>query len=296
MRRPRWAGGVLVALAAVGCTLPRQPVDRASSWLDRARGKGGSPLAADALVLQTTLIDQPAPDPYLTHDLWAAGAVTNPLPAELSALLEVNGLRVRVVSGVPPAKFLSLVGSDDATVSPMVRGFEPGKPKVVPVNGPLDRAAYSVRTDLTADAAKVEVAAAECGLSITARPGPDGRVRVTCEPQVQHGDRQTWLRPTADGTAFDRREQKSLAAYPTLGWDVVLGPDEFLIVGPTADPAGTLGRAYFYADAADRVRQRVLVVKAARPTGAPNAAAVPSRPTNAAAAQLAGRVVRGSAE
>ena len=297
MRRPRMAGGVLLALAAVSGCLPRQEVPHASHWLDRARGKAGSPFAADTVVLQTTLIDQPAPDAYLTEDLWAAGTVTDPLPAELAALLEVNGLRVRVVTGVPPAKFLSLVGSEDSAVSPMVRGCAPGKPKVVPVNGPLDKLSFQVQTDLKADRAKLDVQDAECGLSVTAKPAADGRIRLTCEPQVQHGTRQTWLRPTADGTAFKRQEQKTLTAYPTLTWDVTVGPDEYLIVGPTPDPAGTLGKAFFYAESAEQIRQRVLVVKAGRANPAANPANVPTRPTNAAAAQAGGgRVTRGTAD
>ncbi len=295
MLRPGWAGGVLVVLVACAGCLPRQEIQRASGWLDRARGKGGTPLAPDAIVLQTTLIDQPAPDPYLTQELWTAGTVTNPLNSETAAILELNGLRVRLVTGVPPAKFLSLISSEESTLSPTARACSPGKPKVVPVNGPLERVACQIQSDLKADRVKFELEDVECGLSVTARPEADGRIRLWCEPQIQHGNRQTWLRPTTDGTAFSRHEQKPLTAYPTLGWDIVLGPDEYLLVGPTADPAGSLGKAFFFMDQADRIRQRVLVIKAGRANPAAAVAPATLRPTTAAAAQ-AGQIIRGSAE
>jgi hypothetical protein len=290
MCRPRTAGKLAAICAALvglvsGCALPREVGTRTAGWYDRVRGGTGNPAGTPGLYLQTAVLDRTAPDPFLSQELWAAAAASNPLSAEQSALLEVNGFRARVVGGIPPARLVSLLSSPDA-LDPMARTVRAGEPKVVPVNGPTEAARFAVRADLKGDPAPVELADVECGLAVTARPADNGRVTLQCVPEVQHGDRQQFLKPTADG-AFDRREQKPRDGYPTLGFEVTLGPGEYLVVGPTADPAGTLGGAFFVAAAGDRVRQRVLVVRAGT-AGPGSAEAGPTgRPTTAAAAAQA---------
>ena len=287
---------LLLAAALAGGCLSRGDGPRTAAWYDRVRGwtgaTAGPAVPADAMILQTTLLDQPAPDPYLSRDLWTAGTATDPLSAEQSALLELNGLRVRVLNGVLPPKFLELVHSDEATVAPMARSAEAGKAKVVPVNGPLARAAFKVRPTLTAAPAANDLDDVECGLSVTATPTKDGRITLRCDPQVQHGERRTLFRPSADGE-FVRHNQKPLDSYPGFGWDVPLGPMDYLIIGPTERPEGMLGQAFFHTPAGDGVRQRVLVVRAMRQadvsSDGPPAGPRPRPTAAAAAAQPNGR-------
>lgn len=295
MTRGRWAvGGAVALLAAVAGCVSQADLTHSSAWLDRVRGVNGPPLPADALVLQTTLLDRPAPDAYLATGLWNEATVTNPIPADLSALLQVNGLRARVITGVAPARFLAMVADEHSTISPMARACEPGKTKVVPVNGPLDKLSMQVQPDLKSDRTTYERTGAECGLATVAKPTGDGRIVLRCEPSLQHGDRQSWLKPTADGVGFARSEQKPLDPFPTLAFEVTLAPDDYLIVGPFAEPTASLGHAFFYVTEGDRVRQRVLVIKASRAVS-PVATAGVAR-TSAAAAAMSGTLVRGTAE
>lgn len=281
MRRPRTASGLLVVLtaacAAAGC-LGRGGDSRSAHWLDRL---GGQPLAPDGLFVFTALIDQPAGDPFLNHGLWSAAHA--PVSHERATLLARNGLRVGVVSGgMSPAELEPLLASEGAALDPMVRTMRPGVPKVVPVNGPLERCAFRVLPELAAEPARVEAAAVECGLAVTAEPA-GGAVKLQCSWQVQHGDRQAFLQPTADGTAFARRDGKPREAFPALDWEVTLGPHDHLVVGAAADPVDTLGQAFFFAASPDRVRQRVLVIRAGRGSGGEPAG--PARTVGAAAAQ-----------
>lgn len=298
MPRLRWAGRSAIACAllvgVLGGCLPRTDAEHTASWLTRVRGWAGVPSTGEGLFVETALVDQPAPDPFLTRELWDSAVTTNPLTAEQTALLELNGLRVRVTTGIPPARLQTLLTTDGATLSPMARSLRLGQPKVVPVNGPVERLAFAVRRDLKADATPLDADDVECGLSLTARIETDGRIALRCEPQVQSGDRQQFLKPTADGSGFSRQERKPLDTFPTLGWEVTLGPGDYLLVGPTADAAGTLGQGFFYAMNGDRLRQRVLVVRAAHAADSPTAPAkpgeIPLRPTTAAAAaQASGR-------
>lgn len=268
MRRPRTAACVLVG--AAGCFTPADPGPRQANWFDRVREQTGAALA-DGLVLRTGLIELPPGDPFLTTELWAAAG--KPVPHEQAVLLARNGLRVGVLGGLIPARFDALTASDATFKFGTDRTFKPGVPRVVPANGPLDRAVVRTVADLSADPAERTFAAAECGLSVTARPAAGGRVTLTCEPQIQYGDKELFLTAAADGSGFARTDHKPREAYPALRFEVTLAADEYLVVGPAADPDGTLGQALFL-DAADgRVRQRVLVVRASSgPGGMPEAA------------------------
>src|SRR5438067_1845702 len=124
MPRARWAGGVAVAaaLAAVGClSLPKAPTS--AGWLDPYNVFGTS-APAGKVFLQTTLIDQPAGDPYLTRELWAASG--KPVPPERAALLAENGVRIGRIVGTPPAEFLKLVTSEQSTIRPTQSTCSPG--------------------------------------------------------------------------------------------------------------------------------------------------------------------------
>lgn len=304
MPRSRWVSGAVLASALLiglmsGC-LSRQNTEHSAGWLNRMRDWAGMPATSDSLFVETALVDQPAPDAFLTRELWDSAVTTNPLTAEQTALLELNGLQIRVTTGIPPARLQTLLTTEGAVLSPMARTLLPGQPKVVPVNGPFDRITMAVRRDLKSDPADITAENVECGLSLTARLESDGLVSLRCEPQIQHGDRQQFLRPTADGTGFTRQERKPLDTFPTLGWEVKLKPGDYLLVGPTETPTGTMGHGFFYAENGDRVRQRVLVVRAVRgldtPTTPTKPGDVPQRPTTAAAAAQASgrRVERGT--
>ena len=253
---------VLVA-ACVGCLPKAQSLKPAAVW-DRMRGAN-----PDAVVVRTTLVEAPLGDPALDADLWATAG--RPLRHELAALLAANGLRVGTFTGLMPAEFERLSRTPHATLDATDRGFGPGQSKVVPVNGPLATLSFRDRLDVGAEPAAWDLAAAECGVRVTAAPAAGGQVELTVEPQVQHGDKLPYLKPSADGTALAREDRKALKPYPALAFGVTLGPKDVLVIGPTPDPAETLGGGFFMSHANGRVRQRVLVIRATPKPGDPPA-------------------------
>ena len=74
----------------------------------------------------------------------------------------------------------------------------------------------------------------------------------------------------ADGTQFVVEGELPLERYPALGFAVLLGPGEYLLIGWPADQPGTLGAAMFAVEAAGRPRQRVLVIRGGRPDPTPD--------------------------
>ncbi|WP_439628477.1 hypothetical protein [Gemmata sp.] len=259
--------GLLLVLACgsvVGCVHRRPSVPTIVKSLT-------PPRQIDGLVVESVLIEQPLGDTFIDRDLWTeATPVGSP---ETRALLDENGLRVGVISGTGPQRLQTLLGSETDTVSPQLTTFQMRKDTVLPT-ATAGACKYEVRTDLGGKATTVELTQARCGVLVRPQQASDGRVRVWCEPQVQHGDRQQWLRPNEDGTKFAQHNEVPSEKYAALGVETTLGPDDYLIVGWDAAAADTLGSVLFSADAGGRPRQRVLVIRA-RPATLPTAPDLP---------------------
>ncbi len=263
MRRA-WAV-ILVACAAGGClTRGERPglaaVARSFAPVQQVEG----------VYLETVILERPVGDRFLDRDLWA---VTLPVGSpETRVLLSENGLRVGVLAGTIPQRFQTLLESDAETLSGRGLTFATRKEEVLPTSGPHERCEFALLADLAGKRTTVALKQARCGVLVRPEATADRRVRVWCEPQVQHGERREWLRPSADGTGFVKYEEVPLARYPALAFDAPLGPNEYLVIGSPADQTDTLGAALFGVEANDQPRQRVLVIRARQvnPGGAPD--------------------------
>lgn len=275
------------AVAGVGC---ERLLTRRGPTAAETIARSLAPVASsDGVVVDSVLLERPAGDPFLDRDLWASVLpVGSP---ETRALLAENGLRAGVLTGSVPTRFLTLLESQAETIDPQTRTFNVRKESVIPTAGPVDPCRYSVLTDLAGKPTPVELSQARCGVLIRPQPTTDARVRMYCEPRVQHGVSREWYRPSEDGTRFTRFEEVPLEMYPECGFEVTLAAADYLLIGWVADQPGTLGSALFGVEAEGRPRQRVLVVRARqmapnhlndlKPVAGPNA-----RP--AVAAQAAG--------
>lgn len=212
------------------------------------------------VILTTGLIELPPGDPYLTDQLWRDGA--DPLSHKQSGLLLRNGLRVGVLGGLKPVRFDALLANEATYRHATHRTLPADVAKVIPVNGPLDRVDLTHFADLTRPGSPLAMMAAECGLSVTGGRC-EGGVRLRLEPVAQHGDKELGVRLTTDGLTRDDQRRREL--FPALGFEVTLAAGDHLVVGTTADPGDTLGRALFLDAGPDRVRQKVLVVRADAP-------------------------------
>ena len=272
---------LLVFVAAAGCwphALQLRPPAKPPAPAQSAQSAG--------FVLRTTLLDRPAGDEYLARGLW--DAATQPLPHELAARLSRNGVRVGVIAGVLPGEFAGLVATEGALLDPTDRHCPLGEARVVPVCGPVPEAALDYRADVAATGQPLRLTEAEGGLAV--RPTAEaGRVKLSCGFQLQHGARQSFLKPTEDGSQFTQRSQKALERLAELDFAVTVGEGDYLLVGATEAPAGTLGGVLFVEPSAARPRQRVLLVRAFGGAGRPGG----GRPAEPASS---GSVTAGRAE
>jgi len=218
------------------------------------------PRPIDGLIVDSVLIEQPFADAFLDRELWSD---VLPIGApETRVLLDENGLRLGVITGTGPQKFQTLLGSETDTVSPKRTTFQLRKETVIPTGTPPDPCKFDHRSDLGGKLTRVELKQARCGVLVRPTLAPDGRVKVWCEPQIQHGDKKQWLRPNEDATRFEQHNEVPVEKYAVLGVEATLGADDYLLIGWDSEIENSIGEAMFTADAGGRPRQRVLVIRA----------------------------------
>ncbi|MEO2089190.1 MAG: hypothetical protein ABGY75_06800 [Gemmataceae bacterium] len=264
------AAAALYLLAGSGCFLRDRWFGTVTPPPDQVVTASHQTTPADRRIqLHTRLIEQPHGHDYLTRGLWADAV--DPLPPELSARLAANGLRVGVISGSVPDELENL--GRTAAISPMLRTVQVDQPKTVPVNGPIESVTVLVRAEPTSTPQPKQFERVECGVMVTSTPTADGRVRLRCEPRMQHGSRRPYFQPTADG--FDREDRRPTEEFPALAWEVMLSASDVLVVGSTAEPDDdALGAAFFLARTPDRWRQRVFTLQATSTAPTPAARGV----------------------
>ncbi|MBN9122456.1 MAG: hypothetical protein J0I06_25485 [Planctomycetes bacterium] len=260
----RWAWWAIVvcALAGAGGCLTRAARPTAESV-----ARSLAPVVpVEGVYLESVILERPLGDRFLNRDLW-----TDAVPVgsqETRTLLNENGLRAGVLSGSLPPRFQTLLESESESLGGRGLTFAMRKEEVLPTSGASERCEFGLLADLAGKRAPVALKQARAGVMV--RPEAQGdRVKVYCEPQIQHGEKREWLRPSADGTGFVKFEEVPLARYSVLGFDASLGRSEYLVIGWQADQPDTLGAALFAVEANGQPRQRVLVVRARQTSPGP---------------------------
>jgi hypothetical protein len=256
-------GGVIIlcallGLVGVGCRTPPNPPDRPGrSTIARSLTPMILP---ESLLVQSVLLERPIGDDFLDRELWATALPVG--EPETRALLAENGLRAGILSGALPQRFQDLLDSDAETVAPHELSFNERKEAVIPTAGPVDPCRFALLADLAGQPRMIELRQARCGMLVRPQIVDGGRVKVACEPRIQHGERRDRYRATEDGTGLAKVEEVPLEKFPKLAFDAVLGPNDCLIVGWNADRPKTVGQALFAVEVDNRPRQRVLVLRA----------------------------------
>lgn len=281
MRRAGGAWAVMLCVAATGCAwrpfafLDREPAPTVHSkysvgGFGNSFGNAFDVEAAPGVYVESVLFERPLGDPLINGDIW--GRDSGGLSPQTRVLLEENGLRVAVLGGNLPPEFLRMLESGDGAVSPQGYTFGNRTEIVVPTVGPLATCEFCVRTELGGERETKKLKTVHGGFRIQPRTANDGRVKLTLEPQVQHGERQDFIRPASDTTGFTFQSELPHERYESLGFEVSLGAGEYLLIGwPAADEGDsrTLGSTLFCVDGKGEPRQRVLVLRAGSRGAAP---------------------------
>jgi hypothetical protein len=256
----RWQGVLLGLLSGllVGCTTGGDV--RPAPWLRRMRPLQ-VPSGPDIVLMHVVLLERPVGDRYLNEGLWPMVDESG-IPSEHKWVLERNGFRTGQVGGLPPPELLALLTSERSCVNPQQVRLHVGSSKDV-LLGPVQAACrFQVEQEGRED--DVVLQQAQMMLSVVPALVPDGRIRLTFTPVVEHGERRLMPGPAEDHSCLVLRPQRDVNRYPALSWDVTLAPNEYVVVGARYDRPESLGyQAFVRADESPPV-QRLLAIRTSR--------------------------------
>lgn len=260
----------LCACILSGCLIGK-PVP-STSWLPR--GWSGAGLdAADTVVLDVFVCEAIPGDPYIDQELWKV-VDDQVLALEQKALLEQNGLRIGQIGGVVPARLQDLLTSRKACPDPRRIRQHCGKPTRIILGPTVARCRFQIHADEPSEPKHLEQA--EFALLVTPTPMSEGRTRLRFTPEVVHGQAAVLPAPTLDRTGWVFQKQQPTEAFQNLTWEMTLGANEHAIVGGQFDRFETLGNQCFIRPSESPPRQRLLVIRAVRPTTSmPSESAMP---------------------
>jgi hypothetical protein len=230
---------------------------------------------ADGVQMYVALIERPVGDRYINQDLWGLADELVVDPSRMESL-EDNGFRVAQVGSNPPAELQQLILSERSCANPRKRVLPAGESATLQLGPAVAHGAFQVRQD--GPPVSVHLDQAQFGLVVTPTVTADGRTRLQFTPQVQHGEviPQPCVAPDLSGFVLER--QRPTETYPALGWDVTVGPNEYVVVGARFEKPDSLGyQAFVRADDQNPV-QRLLVIRAFRSNPGAAADAEPSAP------------------
>jgi hypothetical protein len=231
-----------LSVACAGCSFfgakrpgPEHEVQR------RAAGSAGP----DVVVLNVAVVERPAGDRFLDHEVWESGDEQR-VELELKPRLEANGLRV-CQFGLLPDRLQSLLASPRWCPAPHSYRCEPDKPTPLQV-GPV-RATYSFAVpDRESEPRPFSFEQARCEFAVQPSLEEDDRIRLRFTPRVRHGKprREALAVRDPDGQRHWAIESVEPAEELTeLRFELTVAAGECVAVGAWYDREGTFGHACF---------------------------------------------------
>jgi hypothetical protein len=213
----------------------------------------------NSLIVESILIERPLGDAFVDRDLWAA---TLPVgKPENRVLMEENGLRAGILSGILPTPFQKMLETKSDVVDPHMMTFNNRKEAVIPTAGPIEECKFDLLADLAGKPESISLKDAKLGFLVRPQVVDGGKVKLWCEPQIQHGDYEIRFRPSEDGTQISKFEEIPNEKYPSIGFEVQLKPDECLVIGCIAEQQESLGTSLFGTECQGSPRQRIVVIR-----------------------------------
>jgi hypothetical protein len=248
---------VLVTLAALvsGCA-PEQSFST-NCWMQQFGFQ--TPIGPDVVQIEMVLLERPLNDRYINSDLWQL-ADEQVVSLESRALLEENGFRVGQLGGLTPAGLQAMLTSRQSGSDPRLLFARAGRSQTLPLGPPRSQCRFQVQQSGRPE----EVSLAQATSSLELVPGitGDGRVRLRFTPQIEYGDSRLEMHPAEDESSLLVQQEKPRRSFPHLAWEVVLGPNQYLLVGTRMDRPEALGHQCFFRPDETRPVQRLLVLRA----------------------------------
>ena len=268
MRLARWLVIGLLPLGLAGCL---HEADR-PTWMNRIPLLRNAPEPGTAS-LEYVLIERPAGGEEINRQVW--NRIDELIvPFETRLVLEATGLRVGIASESTPGPLRKLIDEPRTGRGHRYRTFPLDKPAPLLVSGPVPHATFPIPSGEDGTSRFVRDDAA-LGFEVTVRDGPDGKVQVKLVPHARFRDAGHLL-PTGG------ERNVGTETFPAAGFEIALGPTEYLVIGTDYLREGTFGHAALTGQVEERTVQRLLVLRAGQTKAEPAAST-----TQATAAPIA---------
>ncbi|MCS7022517.1 MAG: hypothetical protein NZ703_13460 [Gemmataceae bacterium] len=201
------------------------------------------PPPAIHLGVESILLTCPADAVDDLDALWdGVRAVGSP---EHQALWSENGLRIGQLGSPLPSRLQDRL-HDEAPGRPngCLKTFHHRQEAFLPTTEVLDRCRVRLCMDLAAPPNQRQWEQVIGGLWLHPRLHKRGVV-LTCEPRLQHAERNSWIRPAPDDSRFLRSEEPRWERFPFLQLETELTTDDYLLIGPASGMPESLGMALF---------------------------------------------------
>jgi len=169
-------------------------------------------------------------------------------------------LRVGVVGSMLSPELESMIANPISDTGRRRQSLYVNNPVAVPVNGPVGTVDYHVRNSMETQSITAHFDQARFLISMTPSHAPDGKILLRCVPEVEYQDKKYWL-PTG-GVAAGWIGNKPVERYNSLGWDLKLSPNEYLVIGSFYERGPWLGNQIFAGTQGNSKVQRLLIVRA----------------------------------
>jgi hypothetical protein len=265
---PRRVALVLTLLAVAGCTLNKSEVRRDNIL---TRVGSGQVIEPKRCALQVAFLMRPLRDEALDVSLWNA-ADEQVLTVEVRHALEVNGLRIGLITGALPADVESILNaSAPEKVDRSQVSLPDGDHTLLSLSESAPTASLLLCSENRAYGKDYQDASGWC--RVTAKQeGPSG-VTLRFVPEIHHGPIQHGFGAVPNGGSMapqrfmvkDGQEEDTLRDLAAM---LTLQPGQIAVLGCRPDKQRSLGTFLFTQPEAnsDRLLQKVLLIWASRST------------------------------
>jgi hypothetical protein len=218
-------------------------------------------LPPDAVQMEVAIIERPLGDAYLNKDLWSF-TDEQVVDLEHKGALEDNGFRVGQVVGMTPAGLQSLLTSERACTNARRYLLGSGKSAAVTLGPTVPQSHFKVDQD--GEPTDVSLDQAQFSLVVLPTLTPDGRTCLRFTPQVHYGEQLPDFQVAPDKSGYVMEIKRPCKTYSSLGWEVTVAPNQYLVVGTRLEQPHKLGSQCFVEADGTAPVQRLLVIRTNR--------------------------------
>jgi hypothetical protein len=266
---PKRIALMLAVLAVVGCTLNKSELRR-DNVLTRIGG-GGQIIEPKRCVLQVAFLRRPLHDPALEVDLWNAADELG-ISSEIRHALEVNGLRIGLITGGLPAAVESILNAPPPDNIDRQQISQPdGDNTLLTLSEQTPLATLLLCRDNRVSGRDYLDASGWC--RVTARQEGATGVSLRFVPEIHHGPIQHAFSGVPTGGSltpqrFMVKDGQEEETFRELAATLTLQPGQIAVLGCRPEKERSLGTFLFTAPEinSDRLLQKVLLIWASRST------------------------------